>query len=168
MKRCALGWVAGLLACVSAAHAELPLQGDLHLRAFERDSLAMIRQAHAGQPFVLAMWSVYCEPCRAEMEMLSRFKAANPEVRVVLIAADPPEDADAVRRMLLQHAPAGAETWAFADAFVERLRYAVDPRWRGELPRTYLFDAEHQSTAVSGAIKEDALATWWQARSAAP
>ena len=50
------------------------------------------------------------------------------------------------------------ETWIFADEFVERLRYRIDPRWRGELPRSYFFDSHHRAHARSGPISDEWLA----------
>jgi hypothetical protein len=62
--------------------------------------------------------------------------------------------------MLAEFELAGVRTWAFADDFAERIRYAIDPRWRGELPRLYLFDADHQPTAISGRVDPDTLTEW--------
>jgi hypothetical protein len=37
---------------------------------------------------------------------------------------------------------------------------AIDPKWRGELPRTYLYDAQHRRVAISGVIDEEKLREW--------
>ncbi|MGD9583977.1 MAG: TlpA family protein disulfide reductase [Lysobacterales bacterium] len=150
-----------LALCVySAAHADSPAPDAAGLRAFQTDSVKAIRESLSGQPFVMALWSVYCEPCREELETLQRFKAAYPQVAVVLIATDPPEDDAAIRAAMADFDLSGMQTWAFADAFAEPLRYAVDPRWRGELPRTYLFDEQHRSSAVSGRVDRVYLDEW--------
>ena len=44
------------------------------------------------------------------------------------------------------------ERLAYGDDVPEALAYAIDPNWRGELPRTYLFDARGGVKAVSGTI----------------
>jgi thiol-disulfide isomerase/thioredoxin len=141
-----------MMACtVRAEHAP---------RAFTVHSMLEIRAEQAGKPYVLALWSVYCEPCRDELALLGRFKAENPSLTVIVVAADPPEDAPSIANILAQFDLAGIEHWSFADAFVEPLRYAIDPRWRGELPRTYLFDADHNAKAVAGRLDAEALAAW--------
>ena len=38
--------------------------------------------------------------------------------------------------MLAKSGLASAENWMFADDFMERLRFEVNPRWRGEIPMT--------------------------------
>jgi hypothetical protein len=50
--------------------------------------------------------------------------------------------------------------WIFADAMPERLRFEIDRRWHGELPRTYLYDRRHTVQAFSGLIPPEHLAQW--------
>ena len=61
---------------------------------------------------------------------------------------------------LSRYDPGPVETWMFADEFAERVRYAVDRTWRGELPRTYLFDAAHRAEARSGKLDQRWLQGW--------
>ena len=53
-----------------------------------------------------------------------------------------------------------AETWNFGDAGVDRLRHAIDPRWYGEMPRSYLYDASGRRIGISGALTPDLLQDW--------
>jgi hypothetical protein len=46
---------------------------------------------------------------------------------------------------------AAAENWTFNDDFVERLRYEIDPRWRGEIPRTLLITRDGSTRQHVGA-----------------
>jgi thiol-disulfide isomerase/thioredoxin len=119
-------------------------------RAFGPASLDAIRHAYKGRPFVLSLWSVHCEPCRHEMPMWNALQKKYPGVRVVLVAADNPGELDRIQRFLERHDPGPVESWRYADDFEERIRFAIDPKWRGELPRTYFFDADHQAVARTG------------------
>ena len=65
-----------------------------------------------------------------------------------------------IRAALQRFGLAHIDTWVFADDVPERLRYAIDPAWRGELPRSYLFDAAHRRVAHSGLINEAQLRDW--------
>lgn len=136
------------------------------LRTFDANSLDAIRAAHAGKPFVLAFWSVNCEPCRAEMGLWKTLRGKYPGVPVVLVTTDPPEDRAAVAQFLARHSPGRVEQWAFADEFSERVRFAVDRSWRGELPRTYLFDASHRSLARSGIPDRRWIDDWFAQQTA--
>lgn len=130
------------------------------LRPFDAKSLAEIRQTHAGRPFVVAFWSIHCGPCKEEMSTLAALKRKFPGVSIVLVATDPPSAKPAVVRYLAGQKLGKVETWAFADEFAERVRFAVDRKWHGELPRTYFFDARHEPIAHSGAIDPAWAHSW--------
>jgi len=149
--------VAVLLAgWVLALHATEPAT----LRDFDAKSLATIRAANAGRPFVLALWSVHCEPCRNEMAQWAALQRRNRNIRIHLVATDPQAERPLLRQFLAGHNLEGVQTWAFADDFEERVRYAIDPAWRGELPRTYLFDAKHRPEARSGPADLSWIEPW--------
>ena len=69
--------------------------------------------------------------------------------------------------MLREHGLDHAENWAATVPFDTRLRFTIDPLWYGELPRSYLFDADNSRQAISGVLGEETLAQWWH-RNAAP
>lgn len=137
--------------------------GEVTLKPFDAQSPAAIRSAHAGKPFVLVLWSLHCAPCREEMPHWVALKRRHPQLPILLVAADGPEDEAGVRTLLARTPHAGIETWTFADEYVERVRYAIDREWRGELPRAYFFDAAHRAEARSGKI-DPAWAQAWAAR----
>jgi hypothetical protein len=137
------------------------------LRPFDAASLDAIRSAHAGKPFVLALWSVYCEPCREEMALWKVIRRKYPHVPVVLVSTDAPAERALVEKFLARNNPGRVESWAFADDFSERVRFAIDRGWRGELPRTYFFDSSHQAIARSGAL-DRAWVEDWLSRQARP
>lgn len=145
------------------AASSLAFAGEL--RPFDAKSLAAIRQAQAGRSFVLAFWSISCAPCKEELPALAALQRKYPGVPIILVAADPPSVKPAVIRYLADQQLGKMETWIFADEFAERVRFAVDRKWQGELPRTYFFDAEHQSTAHSG-VPDPAWLESWLAKAA--
>jgi len=148
------------LACAPAA-----LAGTM-LRAFGPEAPELVARENAGRPYVLALWSIRCEPCIREMPLWRELQARHPHVRIVLVAADPPQDRDQVLAFLERHDPGGVQRWQFTGEADERIRYAIDPRWRGELPRAYFFDAAHRVTVTTGLV-ERAEAERWFARSPA-
>lgn len=137
------------------------------LRPFDAGSMEKIRAEQAGKPFVLAFWSVGCEPCRDEMPLWKAMRKKHPRVPIVLVAADPPADHAAAGRFLRQYDPGSVQRWGFADDFGERLRYSVDKGWRGELPRTYFYDASHRGEARSGVLVKGEVEAWFARHAAA-
>jgi thiol-disulfide isomerase/thioredoxin len=144
-----------------ATFAAPPAVSAGELRPFDAKSLTVIRQTQAGRPFVLAFWSIHCAPCKDEIVLFAALKRKYPHVPILLVAADPPEVKAAVVRFLAGQQLGKIELWAFADGFAERVRYAVDPKWQGELPRTYFFDAAHRATARSGALDPEWVEAWF-------
>lgn len=130
----------------SAAGAAAP-----RWRPFVADSEAALRRAEAGRPFVLAFWSVHCPPCRDELPHWARLAARHPALRVGLVCTDYGDDLDLAASV----APAVAgrlEHWAFADEVPERLRWRVDPGWRGELPMARVYDRAHRVEVRRGRL----------------
>lgn len=153
----AVAIVAMLMLCFPAVGA--PSED---LRPFDAKSVNTIREAHAGKPFVLAFWSIYCAPCREEMADWNALRRKYPGVPIVLVATDTPDEWPNVERFLARYNPGPVEKWAFADEFVERVRYAIDPKWRGELPRAYFYDAAHAVEAHTGKLDINWTNDWFK------
>ena len=149
----ALVVVAILLGLAAAVPAD-------ELRPFGYDSMKAIEASHAGHAFMVVLWATDCAPCRRELGLLAELRERHPQLRVVLVATDGPASAGLVDEVLAGYALAGSESWQFAEGNLERLRYTVDPRWYGELPRAYLYDAGGGRLAVSGPLSETQVETW--------
>lgn len=130
------------------------------LKPFVGGSFKEITAARQGRPFILGMWSLTCTHCRAELALLSSLLKKYPDLDLVLVATDTPEEGEAISTRLRQSGLGGAQAWVFADPFVERLRFEIDPKWHGELPRTYLYDPSHKALAFSGKPDPQQLAQW--------
>lgn len=130
------------------------------IRPFVSGSIKEITAARQGKPFILGMWSLTCTHCREELSLLSGMAKKYPNLDLVLVAADTPEEGEAIGAMLGQSGLGGAQAWVFADPFAERLRFEIDRKWHGELPRTYLYDPAHAVTAISGKLNRQRLEQW--------
>lgn len=130
------------------------------IHPFVAGSLAKILAARQGKPFVLALWSVTCAHCPAELVALGKIRKSHPKLDIVLVAADTPEDAPLAAEMVARSGLGKAEQWIFADDMPERLRFEIDPRWHGELPRMHFYDRGHEVEVVSGVVPQQRLAAW--------
>lgn len=132
-------------------------------KPFGPGSLEDILGARSGSPFVLALWSLDCGPCRRELVLLSRTLRQDPGFDLVLVATDDPSRGAELDAVLDGYGLSAAESWVFAHPHVQRLRYEIDPGWYGELPRSYLYDPDHRRQTVSGAIEAGVLGNWLEA-----
>lgn len=132
------------------------------VKSFEPASLEQIAASHRGKPFLLLVWSMDCEFCQASLEVLAKARAADPTLEIVTVTTDPTADRELTGQVGARLSSLGllGDSWGFGAASPERLRYALDPAWRGEKPRTYLYDAAGGRTAFSGLIKMERLSKW--------
>lgn len=108
----------------------------------------------AGGARIVTFWSEECGYCKINLDRLARLGPDG--VRVVTVLTDR-HDAAALLWPQLARRGLAAEAWAFGEEAPERLRHALDLAWRGELPRSYLIDAEGRREAVSGVLSEAVL-----------
>jgi thiol-disulfide isomerase/thioredoxin len=124
---------------------------------FEADSLERIVASQHGRPFVLLVWSLDCAYCQASLDTLAR---ARKKLRIVTLSTDSLDDPQAAALMRQRLATLGmtANAWAFGAAPAEQLRYAIDPKWHGEMPRSYWFNGRGDQRAHSGVLTPAVIA----------
>ncbi|TFW21427.1 TlpA family protein disulfide reductase [Duganella callida] len=142
------------------------------IQPFETDGMARILADHAGRPFVVLVWSLDCGYCHASIKNLAAAgnaaapaaagaQAAPPVPDIVTVAIEAADDAQSTAAIVAATASLGprAQRWAFGQTSAEQLRYQIDPQWRGELPRSYWYDASGKRVdALSGLITPQIIA----------
>ena len=124
------------------------------IQAFDPASMAQIIQSQKGKPFALVIWSLDCQYCQSSLRALGREKRKHKQLKVITLATDPLSDtqAAALLRKRLESAGLTTDAWAFGSAPPERLRYAIDAGWHGEMPRSYWFNAAGERVPYSGVL----------------
>jgi thiol-disulfide isomerase/thioredoxin len=130
------------------------------LHPFTQGSYTDITADLRGKPFLMVLWSIDCPPCHKELNMLGKLTKARTDLNLILISTDDINQAEDIRTTLKRHGLGDKESWAFADPNIARLRYEIDPRWYGTLPRSYFFDAEHQRSATTGSLEKEQVESW--------
>lgn len=130
------------------------------VRPFTLGSLDKVLGAREGKPFILVFWSLDCQYCPTELKMLSELKRNHPALDVVLIATDSVGDTPQLIARTESYGMDKAEQWVFAEDMPERLRFEIDRRWYGEVPRTYFYDKKHQREAKTGLVSKKFFEDW--------
>ncbi len=152
---------------LSVLGAALPMaRAEQRLSPFDAASPAALLQAYSGRPFVLVFWSVNCAPCLVEMAQWRTYRRAYPGIPIVHVATESLEQSADIVAILDRYDPGGAGHRAFADDFSERIRYAVDPAWRGETPKVYFFDRKHDRVAHTGTLDPEWTRRWFERQAA--
>ncbi|WP_305264142.1 hypothetical protein [Nitrosomonas sp.] len=109
----------------------------------------------ADKPFMLVIWSTTCSSCMEKMTLLSDLTKIRPEVNIVMLATDDVSANDLIQTVLAKNELTNLEHWIFAEENAQKLRYEIDPKWYGELPRTYFLNKNHERHGISGALSSE-------------
>lgn len=143
-----------LLILVCSFH---PLSVYAELTPFDSQSLRAIEIEYAGKPFLLAIWSLDCAPCRTELQLLGKLKMSFPGFNLVLISTDHIGDATELTSVLAENHLDETDSWVFANDHKEKLHYSIDHEWSGELPRSYFYNADASRKTHSGRLSEKSI-----------
>lgn len=131
------------------------------VKPFLRESFPKILQQAKGKATAIIFWSLTCAPCIREMPIWKELGEKYPKINLVFISTDDQKnEAKEIQALLKKHNLFQYESWAFADSFAERVRFAVDPMWYGELPLTYLLEASGKRKKIVGMVSKKDLENW--------
>lgn len=142
--------VVALLSLHSAAIADQPSRQFIELDRVEIRELADATNHKA--PTILALWSLECVFCKRVLADLPELHRAHPGIVILTLAA---EQAEREHAEVLDALGVPGKRYAYGHELPEALAFALDPDWRGELPRTVFFDGRGGKTAVSGLFDTD-------------
>ncbi|MDH3343535.1 MAG: redoxin domain-containing protein [Gammaproteobacteria bacterium] len=135
------------------------------VNVFKSGSYAQFLEQHKDQSFLLVLWSLDCPPCYKELAMLAEETKNQPQLNLILVSTDTTDDIKEIQQRLNQFGFSQSNAWVFENSMAQQLRYEIDPGWYGELPRSYLFDAQHRRQAISGILRPQILQRWSALRS---
>jgi len=158
MRRDFLGLMGGLLAAPLFA-AESRSAGAA-MTEFGAADWTSIRAGFIGRPAIVHLWGVTCAPCVEELPRWVQFMQRQRAAQIVLVHLDavPVQNVEAALRRAGFASGRSLVLRGLAD---ERLRYRIDPKWGGELPRTLLLGADgNVQERFSGSADFAALGRW--------
>jgi len=138
----------------------LSLSVSAEQKTFNQESLQTIKNNYLQQSFLLVMWSIECPPCMDELKLLGKLKENNDSFKLVLVSTDGLEHNHEIELILKENRLEDVSSWTFSQANSTQLKYIVDPKWYGEMPRSYFYDAAHDRVAFSGKLTQKMVLTW--------
>jgi thiol-disulfide isomerase/thioredoxin len=97
--------------------------------------------AQRGKVVAVNVWATWCVPCRKEMPALVALEKrhAAQGFRLILVSANEPEEEKAARQFL-DSVGVSSQPYIKQAADDQRFIDAVDPKWSGALPATFVYD----------------------------
>jgi hypothetical protein len=132
------------------------------LKPFVPSSYQQLLASNANKPFMLVIWSITCSSCLKDMALLNKMHKSRPEINMVMLSTDDASATDEVQQILAKNELTELENWIFADENPQKLRYEIDPKWYGELPRTYFLDKSHEREGISGVLSQEDYETFFK------
>ena len=123
---------------------------------FGTDTLKRIEHENQGRAFWVLLWDLECTYCMKSMRHAVEAQRRRPDLEIVTIATDPATKAPELRERLAELG-LRSRAFAFGSPSAEALRYAIDPLWTGEKPRSYRYSASGQREAISGVLSVEQL-----------
>lgn len=138
-----------------------PLSVSAKEQAFDATVLQQLTTSYSGQRWLMVLWSIDCPPCFKELEIIGKLAQKNLALPVVIINADGDESLAIERNNVLkQFGLQTIDTYYFTDSNVETSRYQIDPKWHGELPRSYFVDVQGKRFGKSGLLSKTLILDW--------
>lgn len=136
---------------------EIGTASTLDFRAFDLGSFEKIVEAKRKQNHLVVLWSLDCPPCIKELQKISDLHRQFPEYQLTLINTDTLENQGKAKEILQLYNLLDLENWGFTQTDAEKLRYDIDPRWFGDLPRSYFFPIQGKIKRLRGALSSTEL-----------
>ena len=128
---------------------------------FTKAELELVKKQYQGQQWLMLLWSVDCPPCFKELAIIQKLKASSANLKVMLVNTDADEESYLERETIVkQFDLQSLANYHFVDGQGDQSRYAIDPQWYGELPRSYFFKASGESIGKSGLVNEVLIKKW--------
>lgn len=136
----------------------------VNLKPFELGSFEEIVNAKNERDHLVILWSLDCPPCMKELERVSELHQQYPEYQLTLINTDSTDEQKQVKKILQQYNLMQLDHWGFNNTDEEKLRYDIDPRWFGDLPRSYFFPLQGKIKRLRGVLTSAELLELFQPR----
>jgi thiol-disulfide isomerase/thioredoxin len=123
-----------------------------YFQPFKQGSYQNILKRYSTNNLLVVFWSIDCPPCIKELKHLGEFHLQNPDRQITLINIDTGYNQKKLLALLEENHLANIERWIFNSNHHEKLRYEIDPRWLGDLPRSYFFSLTKKPQRLRGVL----------------
>lgn len=131
------------------------VSGAAEFQTLDRASAASLASPSSHSvPTIVALWSSECVHCKKNLKLFADMARHDNRFRLITVAVEQPFPGLSEPLDLIA---VPGQRFAYGPESPEVLGYAIDPKWRGELPRTIFFDGKGGKSSVSGVIPEGSV-----------
>ena len=134
---------------------------EISLKPYQKGDWSSILNLANGKPMAVHFWGVTCAPCIKEMPQWSKFLSSDKDAKIIFIQVDDVSP-EMIRKMLRQANLVNANNYYITSSLDERLRYEIDPKWRGETPITIFIDKAGKKEITVGSVNFQSVKVWFK------
>lgn len=112
------------------------------VQAIDKAKLAKLIKDRKGKILFLNLWATWCVPCREEFPSIVKLASEIKDVEFVGISVDFPDEVDSKIIPFLESNKTNFVSYVNGIEGDEELINALDKKWNGALPATFIFDAK--------------------------
>lgn len=112
----------------------------INVEKIDKTKLQKLIKERKGKVLFVSLWATWCVPCREEFSSIVKLVNENKDVDFVGISVDLPDEVESKIIPFLKTNKANFVNYVNGIEGDEELISALDKKWDGSLPATFVFD----------------------------
>ncbi len=112
----------------------------INVEKIDKTKLHKLIKERKGKVLFVNLWATWCVPCREEFSSIVKLVGENKDVEFVGISVDLPDEVGSKIIPFLKSNKANFTNYVNGIEGDEELINALDKKWNGSLPATFVFD----------------------------
>ena len=108
-------------------------------------TLEPLLYANSDKTYIVNFWAMWCAPCVKELPIIQAYQKNNPNVEVLLVSLDFPEDIKTNLKQFLKKKEITSKVVLLDDPDANSWIDKIDPNWSGAIPFTIIFNNRNRS-----------------------
>jgi len=107
---------------------------------YNYEELEPLLNTKSDKTYLINFWAMWCAPCVKELPYIQEFAKNNPEIEVILVSMDFPEDIETELKPFLTKKNITTQVVLLDDPDANTWINKIDPSWSGAIPFTIIFN----------------------------
>ena len=118
---------------------------DENIPIYSFEDLEPLLYTQSDKIHIVNFWAMWCAPCVKELPILQEYEKNNPNVELLLVSLDFPENVESKLIPFLKKKSISSKVVLLDDPDANSWIDKIDPNWSGAIPFTIIFNDETRS-----------------------
>lgn len=121
------------------------LSNNKEIPIYNFESLKPLLYTDSDKVHIVNFWAMWCAPCVKELPILKEYETNNPNVNILLVSLDFPENIETKLKPFLKNKGITSKVVLLDDPDANNWIDKIDPNWSGAIPFTIIFNNKNRS-----------------------